>query len=295
MLTNAKILAKAFMICLLLSVTGTATAQNFSFENCRLLSLEKSIKWLFQGSLESGLKFYPSNQMFSFDNSSVNWGNRKLMWKGQNRQGYFFTYFNAPQLQVSDNEEDVSRLNLKLFSNGTGEIILQKNHRQKDNAVQFICGSGGQTNPEPERSAITEEAANCYLNPSSIRQAQQHLKSLGLYKSTIDGVSGRGTKAAIKKAKKIVGRKASAGDCITAKDITEFSLLAEAAVVVEELTTNADQDDASETEGPIPEASNYQLSETQRLDAQTALKKFGFYNGIIDGSFVHTVFSQTVI
>jgi peptidoglycan hydrolase-like protein with peptidoglycan-binding domain len=152
-----------------------------------------------------------------------------------------------------------------------------------DPPVQFVCGSVGQTDPEPERSAIAEEAANCYLNPSSIRQAQQHLKSLGLYKSTIDGVSGRGTKAAIKKAKKLVGRKASAGDCITAKDITEFGLLAEAAVVAEELKTNTDEDDASETEGPIPEASNYQLSETQRLDAQRALKKFGFYNGMIDG------------
>jgi hypothetical protein len=254
MLTNAKILAKAFMICLLLSVTGAATAQNFSFENCRLLSLEKSIKFLFQGSLESGLKFYPSNQVFSFDNSSVNWGNRKLMWKGQNRQGYFFTYFYAPQLQVSDNEEDASRLNLKLFSSGTGEIILQKNHRLKDNPVQFICGSGGQTNPEPERSAITEEAANCYLNQSSIRQAQQHLKSLGLYKSTIDGVSGRGTKAAIKKAKKLIGRNASAGDCITAKDITEFRLLAETAVTIEEPKTNtfetySPEDDTLQTDG----------------------------------------------
>ena len=283
MLTNAKILVKTILVFLLLPIAGAATAQNFSFENCRLLSLEKSIKFLFQGSLESGLKFYPSNQMFSFDNSSVNWGNRKLMWKGQNRQGYFFTYFNAPQLQVSDNEEDASRLNLKLFSSGTGEIILQKNHRQKDNPVQFICGSGGQTNPEPEQPAGVQEAANCYLDPSSIRQAQKHLKSLGLYKSKIDGVSGRGTKAAIKKAKKLVGRKASAGDCITAKDITEFRLLAEAAVVVEELKTNTDEDDASVTEGPIQKLSNYQLSETQRLDAQRALKKFGFYNGMIDG------------
>ena len=115
------------MICLLLSVTGTATAQNFSFENCRLQNLKNSIKLVNRhSSLEKELKFYPSNQMFSFDNSSVTWGNRKLMWKGQNRQGYFFTYFYAPQLQVSDNEEDASRLNLKLFSSGTGEIILQK-------------------------------------------------------------------------------------------------------------------------------------------------------------------------
>ncbi|MDC0431792.1 peptidoglycan -binding protein [Paracoccaceae bacterium] len=52
---------------------------------------------------------------------------------------------------------------------------------------------------------------------------------------------------------------------------------------MEELKTNTDQDDASETEGLIQESSNYQLSETQRLDAQKALKKFGFYNGMIDG------------
>ena len=133
-------------------------------------------------------------------------------------------------------------------------VRIQKTARALDAPVQFICGSGGQTNPEPERSAIAEEVANCYLDPSSIRQAQKHLKSLGLYKSTIDGVSGRGTKTAIKKAKKLIGRNASAGDCITAKDITEFRLLAETAVTIEEPKTNtfetySPEDDTLQTDG----------------------------------------------
>ena len=256
MTQNAKILVKAILICLLLSVAGAATAEDFRFDNCRLLNLERSITLHREPSLRGSLKFYPSNRIFSFDSSSITWGNRKLIWKGQNRKGYFFTYFKMPPaLQTADHTRaDISRLNLKFSPNGTGEIILQKNTIFKDNPVRFICGSGGQTNPEPERSAIAEEVANCYLDPSSIRQAQKHLKSLGLYKSTIDGVSGRGTKAAIKKAKKLIGRKASAGDCITAKDITEFRLLAETAVTIEEPKTNtfetySPEDDTLQTDG----------------------------------------------
>ena len=255
MMQNAKILVKAILICLLLSVAGAATAEDFRFENCRLLNLKSSIKRInSNSSLEKELKFYPSNKMFSFDNSSVTWGNRNLMWTGQNRQGYFIAYFYASSLQPDFLAGDGSRLNLKFEANGAGDIILQKNSRSTDNPVQFICGSGGQTNPEPERSASAEEAANCYLNPSSIRQAQKHLKFLGLYNSTIDGVSGRGTKAAIKKAKKLIGRNASAGDCITAKDITEFRLLAETAVTIEEPKTNtfetySPEDDTLQTDG----------------------------------------------
>ena len=66
MLTNARVLVKTILVFLLLPIAGAATAQNFSFENCRLLSLEKSIKFLFQGSLESGLKSYDfmSNKYF---------------------------------------------------------------------------------------------------------------------------------------------------------------------------------------------------------------------------------------
>ena len=62
---------------------------------------------------EKELKFYPSNKMFSFDNSSVTWGNRNLMWTGQNRQGYFIAYFYASSLQPDFLAGDGSRLNLK--------------------------------------------------------------------------------------------------------------------------------------------------------------------------------------
>ena len=285
MLTNARILVKAILVFLLLSVASAATAQTFSFDNCKLQNLKSSInRGPGMATGASDYRHYPKSSNFSFDHSGITWGEQRLDWSKKTPKGVYVAYFVPPGGNPSVHYPfQTSRLNLAIIGNEQGTVRIQRNFRDMDPPVQFVCGSGGQTDPEPEQPANAEVAANCYLDPSSIRQAQQHLKSLGLYKSTIDGVSGRGTKAAIKKAKKLIGRKASAGDCITAKDITEFRLLAEAAVEVEELKTNTDEDDASETEGPIPEASNYQLSETQRLDAQRALKKFGFYNGMIDG------------
>ena len=178
-----------------------------------------------------------------------NYGGQKKTAKGT-----YVAYFFPPGPRSGYLEQGAARLNLKVLGDNRGTVKIQKTARNVDALVNFNCGSGGQAEPKPEQPTDVQEAANCYLDPSSILQAQQHLKSLGLYKSTIDGVSGRGTKAAIKKAKKLIGRNASAGDCITAKDITEFRLLAETAVTIEEpkkntFETYSPEDDTLQTDG----------------------------------------------
>ena len=68
----------------------------------------------------------------------------------------------------------------------------------------------------------------CKVSVPQIKEAQKYLKELELYPYKIDGVAGKGTLAAIKKAKEMLGTKASAGECITSADIKAFDQLAAA-------------------------------------------------------------------
>ena len=78
------------------------------------------------------------------------------------------------------------------------------------------CGVG------PKRKTYLQR---CKVTVSQVKAAQKQLKELELYPYKIDGVAGKGTIAAIAKAKKIVGDAASAGECLTAKDVKAFDQL----------------------------------------------------------------------
>ena len=166
-------LVKAILICLLLSVASAATAQTFSFDNCRLQNLKSSIK---RGPGMAGggndYRHYPKNRKFSFDHSGITWGEQRLDWSKKTTKGVYIAYFVPPGGNPSVHYPfQTSRLNLAIIGNKEGTIRIQRNFRDMDPPVQFVCGSVGQPDPEPERSAIAEEAANCYLSPSSIRHS----------------------------------------------------------------------------------------------------------------------------
>lgn len=68
----------------------------------------------------------------------------------------------------------------------------------------------------------------CSVTTGQIKEAQAYLKELELYPYKIDGIAGKGTLAAIKKAKELLGTTASKGECITDADIKAFDQLAAA-------------------------------------------------------------------
>ena len=66
----------------------------------------------------------------------------------------------------------------------------------------------------------------CKISSASISEVQKYLKELGLYPYKIDGLVGKGTLLAIKKAKEMIGPKASSGECVTKAEIYAFMELA---------------------------------------------------------------------
>ena len=67
---------------------------------------------------------------------------------------------------------------------------------------------------------------DCGTTTANVREAQKLLKDLGFYSYAVDGVMGRGTRAALIKAKTLIGQRASDGDCITAFDLSGLRKLA---------------------------------------------------------------------
>ena len=68
-------------------------------------------------------------------------------------------------------------------------------------------------------------AARCNISVANVKVAQRRFQKLGLYTSTIDGISGKGTERAFKAAKAMLGNKASAGECFNKADIDAFLLI----------------------------------------------------------------------
>ncbi|MDC0431196.1 peptidoglycan-binding protein [Paracoccaceae bacterium] len=89
-----------------------------------------------------------------------------------------------------------------------------------------------QVKPKNQRSTnqkktVTDPSVSCYPNKDILTVTQKYLYDLGLYKFSIDGVAGKGTRSAIMEAKNLLGARASPGNCLTDQDISEFRLLAE--------------------------------------------------------------------
>ena len=80
--------------------------------------------------------------------------------------------------------------------------------------------------PVQKKALVQTYAQRCDTSKEQIKIVQQYLKELDLYPYKIDGIAGKGTLAAIKKAKKLLSDQASAGDCITDDDIDGFDRLA---------------------------------------------------------------------
>ena len=110
-----------------------------------------------------------------------------------------------------------------------GKSAYYKKMRREANKRGLSCNVG-----KPFSQGLTANlrhrsyAERCSLTAPQIREAQTYLKELDLYPFKIDGVAGKGTFAAIKKAKKMLGAKASVGECITSADINAFDQLASA-------------------------------------------------------------------
>ena len=77
-------------------------------------------------------------------------------------------------------------------------------------------------------SRVKSYSQRCNLTVPQLKETQKYLKELELYPFKIDGIAGKGTLAGIKKAKEMLGAKASSGECITLADIKAFDQLAAA-------------------------------------------------------------------
>ena len=88
--------------------------------------------------------------------------------------------------------------------------------------VRLVDVGASPNSPKPERTYLER----CSLTVAQIKKAQTYLKELGLYRYKIDGVVGGGTLAAIRKARKMIGAKASRSECLKVEDIRAFDQLA---------------------------------------------------------------------
>jgi len=68
-------------------------------------------------------------------------------------------------------------------------------------------------------------AARCNLTKFQIQILQRYLKQLNLYRYEVDGIVGNGTLSAITEARKLIGKKTTTGQCITADEITSIASL----------------------------------------------------------------------
>ena len=161
-------------------------------------------------TIESELKYYPPNKIFSFNDSMIKWGKRTLKWKKKTKKNTLITYFAVGR--------DTQSIHLKFFSNGTGEVLLQKKFNLRDAPVKFICSAGKQiksqnkqtivgqdTNRQPQlkiseetkpkRSALKLAFTN--LSENQRKEVQFNLKNLNFYNSSIDGLYGSKTAQAL--------------------------------------------------------------------------------------------------
>ena len=117
MTQNAKILVKAILVCLLLSFASAATAEDFRFDNCRLLNLESSFRRGLGNdvAIEDKYRYYPRNLLFKFDQSGINWGKQRLRWSKKTAKGIYVAYFYPPGGRLGVFGDDQSRLNLTII------------------------------------------------------------------------------------------------------------------------------------------------------------------------------------
>ena len=229
---------RILIVFILIFWANIIKAEDFRFQNCELLNLKSSFK------NELSNKFYPSSKMFKLHQSTINWRGKNLKLK-RIKQGLYTAFFNMQHLQAGSTSGDTSKLNLNIRPDGSGTIKIYLNSRREDAPVKFVCEANEQVQPEKQQATVvsttvTQNSQKCYPNRKVLQTVQQYLSDLGLYTSTIDGLAGRGTKSAIRKAKKIVGTKASKGECITAKDIDEFQRLAEKKLTLDTCRTTVE-------------------------------------------------------
>ena len=84
-------------------------------------------------------------------------------------------------------------------------------YRQEAKRRNLTCEVKLQTKPN--------YANRCNLSVDDVKEVQRRLKKLGMYKSSIDGIAGKGTETAIALAKAMLGTKASPGECFNQADV----------------------------------------------------------------------------
>jgi len=110
------------------------------------------------------------------------------------------------------------------------KILMSRANLQKIKSIAKQCSislPGPKITFKEKKSTIKNPrtyAQNCGLRVATIKEAQMHLKSLGLYTSAIDGIVGNGTISAIGQGKELLG-----GDvekCLTVYEINSLKQLA---------------------------------------------------------------------
>ena len=67
----------------------------------------------------------------------------------------------------------------------------------------------------------------CRLKKSDVESAQTYLKELGLYKSSVDGIAGRGTLKAIEQSRILTNTRVTKGACLTTAEIQKIKNVVE--------------------------------------------------------------------
>ncbi|MDA8875358.1 hypothetical protein N9I60_02230, partial [Planktomarina temperata] len=160
------------------------------------------------------------------------------------------------------------------------------------------------TNVVIDKNNTQKDKSGCYPNRNKIRLVQQHLADLGLYKSTIDGIVGPGTRSAIIAAKKRIGTQASPSACLLEKDIAEIETLLKKSVIAVtdtkdpvELTKTSVQKDADlAPEMKDETASNFKLTsilvkaKSEGFDPLNCAFDLEFTNTFSQKSFLITLY-----
>ena len=117
---------------------------------------------------------------------------------------------------------------IRQWDSGSFRFSFYKEAKRRGLSCNVGKAWGVRLNNSNIRPKIKTYVERCKVTVPQIKEAQKYLKELDLYPYKIDGVAGKGTLAAIKKAKEMVGDAASKGECITSADIKAFDQLAAA-------------------------------------------------------------------
>ncbi|MDC1335534.1 hypothetical protein N8307_11550, partial [Planktomarina temperata] len=110
------------------------------------------------------------------------------------------------------------------------KILMSRANLQKIKSIAKQCSislPGPKITFKEKKSTIKNPrtyAQNCGLRVATIKEAQMHLKSLGLYTSAIDGIVGNGTLSAIGQGKQLLG--GNVEQCLTIYEINSLKQLA---------------------------------------------------------------------